>query len=198
MADVQVNQTDLARILGRLEGLSRALSRRVLRQELNRSTRQARTDATDRVRADLPQLPRGTILRRFSARLARGSNLETEIVVSKRPINILRFGARATKSGGVGAVSVLGETRGPFKHGFVIRGGRGGEGARDSRFAVMRVRAGERFAARLPVKGIFGPTVVGVMERHRGPVIEKAGERLLANIERRIDSELRGRKGGGE
>lgn len=194
MAGVEINPIDRDRILAKLAGLKGSLQRRVLVQETNRTATQMATDAARRVKDDLPKIPYGTIRRRIEVAKSTGSALTAELRIRKRAINLARFGARQTKKQGIKAVTTIkGKTVGPFRHAFIITakfGSGDGEGA--TKIAVQRV--GGKGGERLPLKALYGPTVMGVLVPHVEDVLKTAGERLLANITKRVDSELGGRK----
>jgi hypothetical protein len=186
MARLELDSADLKRILGKFDRIGRTVDDRILRQELNRAGRQLRTDLTRRVKADLGRLPVGTIRRRIEV-IGVYNQGDGDVVleerIRKRPINLARFGARQTKRG-IKAIRVAGSTRGPFRHGFIIAAKFGDGGS--TKIAVERVGR-----ARLPVKGLFGPTIMGTAVPHAPKSLATAGEKLLANVQRRISSEMR-------
>lgn len=193
MAGIEINPIDRDRIIAKLAGLSAALQRRVLVQETNRTASQMATDAARRVKADLPKLPYGTIRRRIEVAKATGTALTAELRIRKRAINLARFGARQTKKSGIKPVTTIaGQTKGPFRHAFIITAKfASGDGEGATKIAVQRVGKG---GERLPLKALYGPTVMGVLVPHVEDVLKTAGERLLANITKRVDSELGGQQ----
>lgn len=113
-------------------------------------------------------------------RKARASRLEAEITFRGRPLNLIRFKARQTAKG---VTATPYGKRQLYRSAFILRG----------KTVVRRVRRGEGLVGRLPIRALFGPSIVVVasqddimrqMERRARQLLP---ERLRAQLAFELD-----------
>jgi hypothetical protein len=188
---IEIDAADQARILAKLQALG-TFGSRVAVAEMNRTAQQIRTIATRRVKGELKGLAVATIRNRFAIEKATKSRPEAAVVVSHRPINLARFGARQTKRGIVVRVK---RGRKVIPRAFIISARFGsGDSEGTTELVVWRPKlGGGKRTARLPVKARFSSSVRDVFLNHRDAILSEESGRLLDNLSARVDREIAGR-----
>jgi hypothetical protein len=192
---IEIDAADQARILAKLQALG-TFGSRVAVAEMNRTAQQIRTIATRRVKGELKGLAVATIRNRFAIEKANKSKPEAAVVVSHRPINLARFGAKEVEKKGGGVSFRVKGSREFIRRAFIITAkyGKGdSEGTTDLVVWRPKQGAGGKRVGRLPVKSLFSSSVYDVFQDHREAVLDEESGRLLDNLSARVARELAGR-----
>lgn len=188
---VDVDTRGLQRLARELESASRDVPKELGRARKSLQ-RKAKTRATDAVKKS----PLNTTKKRIKqdVRVRTRGDLAFDVVGIKRPISLLRFGARELKSGGVSVREPVDGGRFKVKEWFIARGRRGRGDSRFSASGGARLVFERVGKARLPIEPFFGPSVADRMntdsfEKQFGKEIFDAAEnelnrRLLRKLRR--------------
>lgn len=169
---VKVDQGDLRRILRKIDGVEEALSARVTANVLTSAAREVRNEAIGRTKRELPGLASSKI--RADIKLVRASpnRPRAMIDISRRPTNLVRFGARQV---GAGVSVAFRSGRKVVGHAFIARGRSGNK-------LVFR-RVGTK---RLPIKALPGPSVGGVLHKHVEDLLKLASRDIRGEIAEKL------------
>lgn len=147
-----------------VKGITSSLTRYIGDQQkavvraLNKTAEQARTAASQEVRAAGYNIKASAIKKSFSIKRASAGNLIVTLRATGRPIGLINYGARQTKSG----VSVQVKTgRKVLRHAFVatMPSGHNGVFERTGKQHRTVMKNGKRVRTGLPIKELFGPSI---------------------------------------
>lgn len=147
-----------------VKGITAGLTRYVGEQQkavvraLNKTAMQARTEAVRSVRDEGYTIKASAIRRSFTIKKARAGQLVVMLTATGRPITLINYGARTTKSG----VSVnVKNGRKMLRHAFIatMQNGHKGVFERIGKEHKKVKRNGKTIRSGLPVKELFGPSI---------------------------------------
>ena len=154
-------------ITSNVAGITAQLTRIVGEQQkavvraLNKTAAQARTAASQEVRSAGYNMKASAIKKSFSISKATGKNLVVVLRATGRPIALINFQARQTKSG----VSVNVKTgRKVLNHAFIATMKNGHKGVFERTGAARTkgakvIKNGKRIRPNTPIKELFGPSI---------------------------------------
>jgi Prophage minor tail protein Z (GPZ) len=129
----------------------------------------------------LTGLPSREIKKSMIVAPARPERLRAAVIVSGRPIPLIRFGARESRKGGV-SVRIGGKVE-TYTRAFIATMPGGGH-----RGVFER-----KTKARLPIRELWGPSLPGMVRRSDvlPPLVVFMNDRLVANLHRQLDRRVR-------
>jgi Prophage minor tail protein Z (GPZ) len=174
-------EVDAAPVLAILKSLSSPAFEEVAALALNDTAKNAQVQAAQQV-APLMGLPSRDVKAAMTIETARPDHLEAAVVARGRPIPMIRFKPRESRSGV--HVRIGGDVE-TYRRAFIAT-------ARGHRGVFERVGK-----ARLPIRELYGPSVPGMFARTDVlPVVQTTmRDRLLANLTRQFDRRMRREQG---
>jgi Prophage minor tail protein Z (GPZ) len=175
-------EIDPAPVLAILNSLSSPAFEQVTALALNDTAKNAQVQAASQV-APLMGLPSRDVKAALTIEPARPEHLEAAVVARGRPIPMIRFKPRESRSGV--HVRIGGDVE-TYRRAFIATVRHGHRGVFE--------RVGK---ARLPIRELYGPSVPGMFARTDVlPVIQTTlRDRLLANLTRQFDRRMRREQG---
>lgn len=173
-----------------VRGITSSLTRYIGDQQkaviraLNKTAEQARTAASQEVRSAGYNIKASAIKKSFSIKRASSGNLVVTLKATGRPIGLINYGARQTKSG----VSVQVKSgRKVLRHAFIATMPSGHKGVfeRTGKQHKKVIRNGKILRTGLPIKEMFGPSIPQSLANE---AVEKA---LVAKIRQKFPQVLK-------
>lgn len=179
-------RVDAAGVRRALAGLSDATSSRAIVRALNRAVDAGKTEAVKLTREEL-NLKAADVRESISVRKAGASLARAEIVIAPKPVPLIDYGARQTKTGVTVKVK-RGGGRSLVRHAFVatMRSGHRGVFSRTP-------KGGGAASRRLPIRELFSTSVRQLFKRRSAVdrVTKRAAEAFVATALNQIKQALR-------
>jgi Prophage minor tail protein Z (GPZ) len=176
-------EVDAAPVLAVLEALSSPAFEQVAALALTDTVKNAQVQVAAQM-APAMGLPSRDVKADLRIEPARSDHLEAALVAAGRPIPMIRFRPKASRTGGV-TVRIGGDTE-TYRRAFITN-------VRNAHRGVFE-RVGK---ARLPIRELYGPSVPGFFKRTDVlPVVQTTmRDRLLVNLMRQLDRRMRREQG---
>lgn len=183
MIEITYDRNMLAKIERKLGGMKKEAPK-VLKNAINQTARQARTDLKDTVKKEYT-VKVGKISQAMRISRATNSNLEATIWISGKPLNITSYKTTAPKKG---AKAQIVKSGGSLK---VIVGPLGIKAFKGMNGLIWQRRTKERYPIK-PLKSPSIPKVVGNEKKVYGIVKPKIQKNLKENVQKQIRRVLGG------
>lgn len=183
---LQIDPQALREVQDLLAGIPRSVPK-ALATAINKTLPRLRTLVAREVQEEL-NIPYGGILHTMSIRKASRENVTGSVYVRRIPMPLIMYHAKQTKDG-VSVAVRRSEGRETIKGAFIATMPGGHEGVFKRRHGSTHrtlVRDGKRRSTELPIKQLYGPTVVGVVAGKPGMAdkLQEQGNAILAqNVE---------------
>lgn len=176
-------------VVARLESYKREVLDKAIVSAVNRCAEMARTDAARELRAAGYNIKSATIKAAVNVSRASAGNMVATLTINRKPIPLIQYDARQTKSG----VSVkVTSARKVVKGAFIakMQSGHSGVYTRAPGAVHKRVMvAGHKRWSALPIKQLYGPSIGGAYASDK--VQAAMAKSIAANFSRRLAHELK-------
>jgi hypothetical protein len=178
MAGINLSiQSNVGDIRSQLAKFSRQVIQQAAPRAINKTMMQARTQAVKEVRSAGYNIKASTVRKTFKLQRSTKSCLTAVLTSSGKPIALIDYGAKQTKSG----VSVVVKNgRKVLRHAFLakMRSGHVGVFQRTGKGHRTVMRNGVRTRTGLPVGELFGPSVPTALSNQ---AVQEAVRKLIAS-----------------
>lgn len=174
---INVNEGDMRRIIRKLTGVEAVVKTNVVANQLNEAMREVREQAVSRAQKEIPGFKVSKIRSGITIRSASAGRLEARVDISRKPNNLIEYGATQNLTG---VVVTLKAPR-VIPHAFITKSPKG--------HRLVFIRVGK---SRLPLKSLVGPSVGGLLKKHADELLAVGRRNVKDVMEEKIHRALNG------